>query len=313
VTTEEQAEAPRPRIVVALDASPHGRAAMAAAAEIASRLEAEVFALFIEDLDLIHWAGLPGASEMGHDARVTPFDPRRLERRLRSEGREARAVCEHVASQLRVPVSFEVVRGAVTRELRTAAEGAAMIVLGRASAATRTRARLGGTARSLLGSCAATVAVVTAASPSFGRPVAVVHDGSEASSRALDLAIRLAGEDHQNLVVLVPNADEGRADALVAEAIARADEHGLTPRCLRFGRSRVREEGGAGASPATPESDRDANPASAPDSDADSDLIEVVVDCDARALVLPRDCAALGDRALAEMVEALPCAVFVVG
>ena len=53
------------RIVVGLDAGPRDRAALEAAAQLAARMQAELVGLFVEDIDLLHLAGLPFAREVG--------------------------------------------------------------------------------------------------------------------------------------------------------------------------------------------------------------------------------------------------------
>lgn len=265
------------RIVVALDSSAHARAAMEAAADLAERLRAEILALFVEDAELARLAALPFATEIGSDATARPFDLPRVERHFRSHVREARATCERTAERRRVVARFEVVRGSVSGEILAAAEGAEMVILGRASAR---GIRLGRTTQAVLARSTRPVAVVTA-ERAFGRPVAVVFDGSAESRRALDLAIRLAGEDHRNLAVLIP-FDGPRRDEVAAEARAIAAPAGITPRCIgvaataRAIRRSVEERG-------------------------------------CRVLVLDRASALLEDGGIVAMVEQLDCPVFVTG
>ncbi len=52
------------RILVAIDTSPHGRAALEAAADLAAASSAELCGLFVEDLNLLRLAGLPFAHEI---------------------------------------------------------------------------------------------------------------------------------------------------------------------------------------------------------------------------------------------------------
>ncbi len=278
----------RSRIVVALDSSASARAAMEAASELAARLQADVLALFVEDAELLHLAGFPFAREIGVDALARPFDRTRLERSLRTEARKARAVCSSVADRSHTPMRFEVVRGGVARELLAAAEQADMIVLGRASREAPSRqaprqsrpARLGRTASTVLSASTRTVAVITA-ERAFGRPVAVVYDGSEPCRRSLELAIQLAGEDHQNLVVLVP-ASPDEAVRIGAEAREIAALSRITPRVVVV-----------------------------PDPRS---LASAILGTGCRAVVLDRGCASVttGGGVL-EFVRRLDCPVFVVG
>ena len=61
--TPEAARPPR-RIVVALDASSHSHAALAAAVALAGRLQAELQGIFVEDVNLLRLAELPFAREV---------------------------------------------------------------------------------------------------------------------------------------------------------------------------------------------------------------------------------------------------------
>jgi nucleotide-binding universal stress UspA family protein len=268
------------RIVVAIDSSTHGRAAMNAAAALAERLGAELTALYVEDLDLVRLAALPFAREIDSRAESRPFDASRLERRLRADAREAREACELAAEARRVRVRFEVVRGSVVREILLAAEEADILVLGRASSTTRRSAPLGRTAQSVLTGSTRTIAVVPAVGD-LGRPVAVVYDGSEASRRSLDLGLRLAGEDHQNLIVLVPEDGE-RSAALAAEAGDAARAFGIEPRWERL-------RDGAAA------------------------LESVLTAQGCRALVIDRGNSLLDAGGILGLVQRLTCPVFVTG
>jgi nucleotide-binding universal stress UspA family protein len=267
-------------IVVAIDASAHGRAAMNAAAALAEKLGAELTAIFVEDLDLVRLAALPFAREIGANAESRPFEASRLERRLRTEVREAREACEVAAAATRVRARFEVVRGSVVHEILLAAEGADMLVLGRASSTTRRCAPLGRTAQSVLAGSTRTIAVVPAVGD-LGRPVAVVHDGSEASRRALDLGLRLAGEDHDNLVVLIPG-HHARSEELAAEAGDAARAFGIEPRVERL------REGPA--------------------------ALEAVLNArGCRALVIDRGSSLLDAGGILALVQRVACPVFVTG
>lgn len=277
------------RIVVAVDRSEQARAAVEAAADLARRLRAELIALFVEDVDLVRSAQLPFVREIGVNAEVRELDLPGIERRFRSESREAREACERAAGRCRVALRFDVVRGSVVREIVAAAEGAEMVVVGRTGvtllpgvAGPRRRApsRLGRTAQALLASGARTVAVI-GTFEEIGRPVAVVLDGGEGSRGALDLALRLAGEDHFNLAVLVAG-DASRRDDVAAQASAAAAATGIEPRVVATG-------GGADA------------------------IAARVRDLGCRAVVVDRGCAALGEGGAVALVERLDCPVFVTG
>lgn len=279
------------RIVVAVDRSEQARAAVEAAADLARRLRAELIALFVEDVDLVRLAQLPFVREIGVNAEVRELDLPRIERRFRSESREAREACERAAGRCRVALRFDVVRGSVVREIVAAAEGAEMIVVGRTGLALlpagggagphrAAPSRLGRTAQALLASGARTVAVI-GTFEEIGRPVAAVLDGGEGSRSALDLAIRLAGEDHFNLAVLV-TGEASRRDDVAAQASAAAAAFGIEPRVVATG-------------------------------DGADAIAARVRDLGCRAVVVGRGCAALGEGGAVALVERLDCPVFVTG
>ncbi|MGD8821809.1 MAG: universal stress protein, partial [Anaerolineales bacterium] len=64
------------RILVAVDASSHSRAALEAAAELAASLEVELVGIFVEDINLMRLAELPIAVEIetptGQVRRIDP-------------------------------------------------------------------------------------------------------------------------------------------------------------------------------------------------------------------------------------------------
>lgn len=274
------------RIVVALDSSAHGRAAMTAAAEMAERLGAELVALFVEDLELLHVAGLPFARELGADAALRPLERARIERRLREQARLAREACERVVAERSVRTRFEVVRGSVAREILAAAQsqGAELVVVGRASATARSRAPLGRTARAILEGRSCSVAVATAAS-ALSRPVAVLFDRGEASRRALALAVALAERDHKNLLVVIATSED-QAEAAAAEAAELAAAAGIEPALARIEPSRAGDRGAT---------------------------LEAVLDAHGcRTLVVTRASALLAAESVGQLVDRLSCPVLVV-
>ncbi|NIO41266.1 MAG: universal stress protein, partial [Burkholderiales bacterium] len=110
------------RILVALDASPHSQAALRAAAELAAELKAELLGVFVEDINLLRLAALPGAEEVVSAlGRARALDPVRLERALRLQAAELRRALESVAAETHVRWAFRVTRGRVVNELLSAA------------------------------------------------------------------------------------------------------------------------------------------------------------------------------------------------
>src|SRR5262245_60937536 len=198
--------APEPtirRIVVALDASPHSLAALAAAGELAEALRAELVGIFVEDVNLLHLAGLPFAREVTYLSGVArPLDSPSMERELRIQAEQARQTLAGVAGRRQLRWSFRVVRGQVTAELLTAAQEADVLALGRASWASTRRVRLGSTARQVVAQARRPV-VLLQQGQAICQPVHLAYDGSPAARRALATASRIASMTGGQLTVMV--------------------------------------------------------------------------------------------------------------
>ena len=111
----------RPRLVVALQAGiadPELEAAVA----LAGSLGAELLGLFVEDLDLLRFAALPFAHEIGiGSAARRRLDTAALERDLRAHAAEAERRLASFAARVRIPSAFRVARGVAHAELLAAA------------------------------------------------------------------------------------------------------------------------------------------------------------------------------------------------
>jgi hypothetical protein len=117
------------RIVVSMESAAQDRAALEAAADIAARLQAELIGLFIEDIDLLHFAALPFAREVGFpSATRRPLDVSAMERSLRSLAGEARRALAEIAGRMPLRWSFRVARGSTSVELLAAAAEADLLV-----------------------------------------------------------------------------------------------------------------------------------------------------------------------------------------
>lgn len=117
------------RVVVALDASAPGKAALEAAAELAARLDAELVAVFVEDIDLLHFAGLPFAHEIGFPSAIRrSIDAPAMERRMRLLADEARRSVALIAERTPFKWTFEVTRGSLPEQLLESAAEAELII-----------------------------------------------------------------------------------------------------------------------------------------------------------------------------------------
>jgi|GEM_PF-1161447 len=193
------------RIVVGLEAQPRSRAALRAAAEIAARTEAELIALFVEDANLIEWAGLPFAREVGFPSAVTrPLDAAAMERSLRTLAREAERSLAAIAHGTSLRWSYRVARGALMTELLAAAAESDLVVA--AAVADWTPRRLAANAR------AAVLLVQELVVP--GTPVVAACSSALPPAQAARLLQDMAGvlgHDHEVTLALLCETPEAAA------------------------------------------------------------------------------------------------------
>ncbi len=204
------------RIVVAVDASPESLSALEAAVELAARLQAEVLGLFVEDINLLRLAQLPIAREVRwFSGVVRRLEQEQLEHQFRAQVRRLRQALERLAGPRGVRWQVEVARGEVLVEVRRAAEGGDLLVLGRCGW-TRRRV-LGSTARALVAAASRPVVMVREGS-SLRSPALVLYDGSPGARQALAMAAALVDEANPGLTVAVLAASEAEAERLEQEA-----------------------------------------------------------------------------------------------
>ena len=212
------------RILVALDASVSSLAALEAAVALASRLEAELIGLFVEDVNLLKLAALPFAREVGFSsARRRRLGSVEMERSLRAQASRAEAALIAAAERQSVRCSFRVVRGEVTAQVLEAATEVDLLALGRA----RPRAwRANSTSRVIVSAASRPVLLLTPGTP-VCPPIASVYDGSAESARALLLARRLVQTERDTLTVLVVARDADDAQRLRQQAAGHLAGSGL--------------------------------------------------------------------------------------
>lgn len=199
-------------ILVALDASPHSAAALAAAAEVAAALNLELRGLYVEDVNLLHLCGLPFGLEIGSfTANPRRLEQARMERDFRIQATQLRKIMADVAGRQRVSWSFKVVRGGVTEELLSAGSAAQMVSLGRVG--TTPGKRTGSTAQAVVRNTQRPV-IVQSARTALSGPFAVVYLGDPASDHAVRLAVQLARPRNARIDLLMLGQTAAQADAL---------------------------------------------------------------------------------------------------
>jgi len=214
--SEREGEFTLRRILVALDASAHSLAALEAAADLASAMQAEMEGLFVEDINLIRLASLPCTREVRHTASLASLDLEQMERALKAQAAEARRALAAAAQRAHVQWSFRVARGHVAHEVLAAAAAADLVTLGKLGRSRSTQARLGSTALRMLAGAPVALLLVERRRVEAHRlrRVLVVYDGSEGACRAFDVAARLAEASGVNLTVLMLADEPGSLQEL---------------------------------------------------------------------------------------------------
>jgi len=202
------------RILVAFDNSPHSRAALDVAVQLAADLEAELEGLFIKDEKLLRAAQLPFAEEVrAHSVSPKSLTDRRVQRQLRYQAERAEATLQEATEQAEVTYNFRVVKGHVTRELLQAAEEADLLAMGKTSTQS-SRRRLGTTSQVLLDASSTPVLVLRRAMRQR-QLVLTYYNGSAAAQTALHVAARLASRGAAPpLKVFLPATNETETERL---------------------------------------------------------------------------------------------------
>lgn len=214
------------RILLAIDGSPHSLAAMQAAVDLSSGLNAELVAVFVEDLNLLRMAQLPIAREVSrYTASIHRLPPERIRRQLKAQASQARAALARQARRQAIAWEFVVLQGDVSLELLSKAEGADLMIVGKAGWSKARR--MGSTAR-LVVLRAPCLTLVLQQGMTWAQPVLLVYDGSPAAQRGLEVAQVLAEQSGQPLSVMTVATEQAGAERLeqgvIEELGAEAEE-----------------------------------------------------------------------------------------
>jgi len=222
------------RILVALDASRHSLAALEAAADLATNLEAELLGLFVEDVNLLRVAGSPAAQEVRYPfVTAARMERARMERELRAQAVQARRALAAACERRQIKWSFRVVRGEVAPEVLEAALEADLLSLGKASRPLIRKVRMGSTARVVAAEAPCCVLLLQR-DVSIMPPVVVIYDGSSTAWQALRMAARLARQTGGYLGVLILADSLDEAQQLQAGVADELRGRGLMVRYRRL-------------------------------------------------------------------------------
>jgi nucleotide-binding universal stress UspA family protein len=189
------------KILVAFDTCQDYQSILDFATTLAVLQRAQLSALFVEDINLFHLAGLPFTREIDRITSSTqPIDEFRITHNLHKQVVQIRHLLANVKIKSSLEVTLKVVRGHYVAEAIAAADEADLLLLDKRG---NIQARMRSESRK----------------KEFTPPVWIVFDGKQASERALDIAGKLTKDNRAELNIIV-KADS-RESAVAVEKLAR--------------------------------------------------------------------------------------------
>jgi nucleotide-binding universal stress UspA family protein len=179
------------RVLVAMDGSIYGLAAVEAAVGLAAQLRAELLGLFVEDADLIRVAAVPVVQELSlSGAAPRPLDPCSLQRTWRAQADQVRRVLAETADRASVIWSLRIERGRVVRASLDSAGESDLVVLGKENSAPQAPAPAAGRR-----------------TRAAAQRLLLVYDASPAGQRTLQTATQLARGLSGKVVVVIASSN----------------------------------------------------------------------------------------------------------
>lgn len=189
----------RKRLLIAFDANQDYRTILDIAVRLAAHQQADLSALFVEDINLYHLAGLPFICEIDRiSSTEKPLDALKLARDLEKQLLQIRNLLADFKKRASVEISLTVVRGHYISEALAAAADADLLLLDKR----RIRQK-----------------VALTQMPKKTRPIWVVFDGSDASERCLLICGELLKTQRAELNIVI-NSD-AKEKAVELENYAR--------------------------------------------------------------------------------------------
>jgi nucleotide-binding universal stress UspA family protein len=220
------------RVVVAFDWGSESGAAVETVAALAARLQAELKAMFVEDIDLVRLAQHADVRTFSAmSAAGRPLQVDHLTRELNARLARARRAIEDAAARRRLPCAFEVCRGRLLAEALNAAGSDDLLIVSwtpatAAFADASDQAPPMVVARALAEARARSVLLLHPRAPANG-PVLVAYDGSDAAQAALSTAAMLADRNADAIEVALlaaPVEDAAAWARTIASVFAAAPQ-----------------------------------------------------------------------------------------
>ena len=187
------------RVLIALDALKENDKTIEFAVALAARKQAELMMLFIEDLNLVHLASLPFASEIGRMSILErKLDSLQMTRAFRAQTQRLEKLLEQMTRQKHVNYSLKVVRGHYLQEALSATDTMDVLFL------SKTVGRYGKSTSELT----PLIKMAYSNNPSIKQAVWIIYQGTAASDHALLMARDLASSANKELVILIRSTEE---------------------------------------------------------------------------------------------------------
>jgi nucleotide-binding universal stress UspA family protein len=208
----------RTRILVAFNASRRDFHALELAANLAARDQAELLAVFVEDINLFNLAELPFAKEISRASAVErELDNLRLARTQKSRIEQIQQTLDQLIERLGIPVSLRIIRGHFVQAVLSAADEVDILFFCHREEPVETLTNWPKTAYSK-------------ARRQAGRPVWTIFDGSAESKKALLMAADLATLEPCELCIALPAKTDEELDVLRRKASQTLAGSSLFPR-----------------------------------------------------------------------------------
>ncbi|WP_181872793.1 universal stress protein [Billgrantia montanilacus] len=166
------------RVLALLDASRHSLAALSAAVDLASNRQAELVAVYVEDLDLLSCAAFPFTCEIGAQSGITrPLTVDTLEASIARQLQRVNQALALAVAGRDLQHRLEVSRGPVAGEALAKAGPDDVLVLGKAGMTERWGTRLGSTSRRLILEAPCTVLLWDERHPFKRGPLRLLNQG----------------------------------------------------------------------------------------------------------------------------------------
>ncbi len=182
------------QVLLALDAASHNPETLESAVALATRLQAGLLGLFVEDDELLRMAGLPFSREVSlGTARERSLSGEAMRRTLRAQAAQTQALLARIAARARVEWQFRIVQGKRVQCALEQAGPSDILILG--------RSRRG-----------------EWLSPSRAHTLYLIHEDLPESAHVLALAQRLIDEHLREVVILDRTSPAAPLTALEAAA-----------------------------------------------------------------------------------------------